>query len=93
MQKKDIIRKLAAEMEMTESESSTIFEALFIELMDLLSRSLSLTIYGFGTFAVKKVAERKRFHPSLKKMILLPPVLKPFFRPSDSLKEKLNERK
>jgi nucleoid DNA-binding protein len=93
MKKNEIIKKLAADLKINENESVTLFEAMFAELMETLSKNLSLTVYGFGTFGVKKVAERKRFHPSLKQLIILPSLLKPFFRPSDSLKENINERK
>jgi nucleoid DNA-binding protein len=93
MQKKEIIKKLAADLDLHETESATLFEAMFSELMDLLAKNLSLTVYGFGTFGVKKVPERKRYHPSLKKIVMLPALLKPYFRPSDTLKENLNERK
>ena len=47
-----------------------------------------VTIQGFGTFEVKKKAERITVNPTTKQRMLVPPKLVLAYRPSGQLKEK-----
>lgn len=47
-----------------------------------------VTIQGFGTFEVKKKAERITVNPTSKQRMLVPPKLVLAYRPSGQLKEK-----
>lgn len=65
---------------------------LMASLMTGLSRSLedgnSVIIQNFGTFEVKKKAERITVNPTTKIRMLVPPKLVLTFKPSTFLKEK-----
>lgn len=47
-----------------------------------------VTIQGFGTFEVKKKAERITVNPTTKQRMLVPPKLVLTYRPSAQLKDK-----
>lgn len=92
MNKQEIIKNLADEMEITQVEAKRLFDATFDELSSILADGDQVNIQGFGTFSVKKLEERKGFNPLLKKWMMLPEKLKPRFKPSDILKEKVNSK-
>lgn len=49
----------------------------------------SIALQGFGTFEVKKKAERITINPSTKQRMLIPPKLVLSYKPSNVLKEKI----
>ena len=48
----------------------------------------AIAIQGFGSFEVKKKAERISINPSTKQRMLVPPKLVLTYRPSNTLKDK-----
>jgi len=89
--KKDIIKKMAEELDINQADSTEIHKAIFDELTDILTANKSLTIYGFGSFFVKRIEERQGYDLSIRKTVTLPAKNRVHFNPSDSLKEKINE--
>lgn len=51
----------------------------------------AVSLPGFGCFEVRKRAERVAVHPGSGKRLLIPPKLALIFRPSMSLKQKVNK--
>ena len=47
-----------------------------------------ITVQGFGSFEVKKKAERISINPASKQRMLVPPKLVLSYRPSNTLKDK-----
>ena len=60
------------------------------ELADRLGYTIYrvIAIQGFGSFEVKKKAERISINPSTKQRMLVPPKLVLTYRPSNTLKDK-----
>ena len=90
MQKKDMIKDLAIKYNISQAESKRIFDAIFDELSEVLSKGDYFTEAGFGTFTVAHVKKRKGYNPAIQKFMMLPPKLKPKFKSSDILKSKVN---
>ena len=79
MQKKDMIKDLAVKYNISQAESKRIFDAIFDELSEVLSKGDYFTEAGFGTFTVAHVKKRKGYNPAIQK-----------FKSSDILKSKVN---
>lgn len=92
MNKQDIIKEIAKNMNITQIETKRLFDAAFDILTDILSKGDSFTEKGFGTFSVLKLEKRKGFNPLIEKWMMLPPKLKPKFKASESFKEEVNKR-
>lgn len=90
MQKKDMIKDLAIKHNITQAESKRIFDAIFDELSGVLGRGDYFTEIGFGTFTVAHVKKRKGYNPTIQKLMMLPPKLKPKFKAGVTLKSKVN---
>ena len=63
--------------------------SLLSDMTQELQEGNVVTIQGFGTFEVKKKAERITVNPTTKQRMLVPPKLVLAYRPSGQLKEKL----
>ncbi len=88
--KKEIVKKIADEMGITQTAAKGMFDTFFEELADLLVAGESFTEIGFGTFYTEEQAPRNGFNPSTKKKMILPRRIKLHFRPSDVVKEAVN---
>ena len=62
--------------------------SLLSDMTQELQEGNVVTIQGFGTFEVKKKAERITVNPTTKQRMLVPPKLVLAYRPSGQLKEK-----
>ena len=91
MKKQDLIRELADDMKMSQAEATTLLEATIDELTRVLANGESISFYGFGSFSVTKLEKRKGFNPLIQKWMMLPPKLKAAFKPSDSLRDRINK--
>ncbi len=93
MTKKDMIRAIAEEMDITQVRAKSLFDAYFEELETILVRGDSFTEYGFGTFSVEEQDARKQYNPSTGRMMLLPRRVRVRFKPSDVLKDEINNER
>ena len=66
-------------------------ESLLSDITQELQESNAIGIQGFGTFEVKKKAERIVINPVTKLRLLVPPKLVLAFKPSPILKDKFKE--
>ena len=62
--------------------------SLLSDMTQELQEGNVVTIQGFGTFEVKKKAERITVNPTTKQRMIVPPKLVLEYRPSGQLKEK-----
>lgn len=69
---------------------ASLNEALIRTLTDTLQEDGNISIKGFGTFELKKKAERMTVLPNKKRM-LFPPKLQMAFKPATALKDKANQ--
>lgn len=82
--------QLARRSGLTEAEVALLNEALIRTLTDTLQEDGNISIKGFGTFELKKKAERMTVLPNKKRM-LFPPKLQMAFKPATALKDKANQ--
>lgn len=93
MTKKEIVKSIAEEMDITQVRAKILFDEFFNELEDILKRGESFTEYGFGTFFVDEQNARKGYNPATGNVMLLPKKTRVRFRPSDTLKEIVNSER
>lgn len=93
MTKKDMLRAIAEEMDITQVRAKALFDAFFGELETILVEGDSFTEYGFGTFSVEEQDARKQYNPATGRMMLLPKRMRVRFKPSEVLKDEINNER
>mgnify|MGYP002964598416 CR=1 FL=1 len=68
-----------------------MMSSLLSDMTQELQEGNVVTIQGFGTFEVKKKAERISVNPANGKRYLVPPKLVPVFKPGTTVKNRLKE--
>ena len=88
MNNKDFTSELSRRLGYTIKDTSELMSSLLSDMTLELQEGNVVTIQGFGTFEVKKKAERITVNPTTKQRMLVPPKLVLAYRPSGQLKEK-----
>ena len=88
MNNKDFNSELSRRLGYTIKDTSGLMSSLLSDMTQELQEGNVVTIQGFGTFEVKKKAERITVNPTTKQRMLVPPKLVLAYRPSGQLKEK-----
>ena len=88
MNNKDFTSELSRRLGYTIKDTSELMSSLLSDMTQELQEGNVVTIQGFGTFEVKKKAERITVNPTTKQRMLVPPKLVLAYRPSGQLKEK-----
>ena len=88
MNNKDFTSELSRRLGYTIKDTSELRSSLLSDMTQELQEGNVVTIQGFGTFEVKKKAERITVNPTTKQRMLVPPKLVLAYRPSGQLKEK-----
>ena len=88
MNNKDFTSELSRRLGYTIKDTSELISSLLSDMTQELQEGNVVTIQGFGTFEVKKKAERITVNPTTKQRMLVPPKLVLAYRPSGQLKEK-----
>ncbi len=88
MNNKDFTSELSRRLGYTIKDTSELMSSLLSDMTQELQEGNVVTIQGFGTFEVKKKAERITVNPTTKQRMLVPPKLVLAYRPSAQLKEK-----
>ena len=90
MNNKEFINALATRLQENPKTVKQHVEALVDALANMLDEGATLNVQGFGTYEVKKKKERSIVHPMSKQRQLVPPKLVIAFKPSPTLKDKVN---
>ena len=90
MNNKEFINALATRLQANPQTVKQHVEALVDALANMLDEGATLNVQGFGTYEVKKKKERIIVHPMSKQRQLVPPKLVIAFKPSPTLKDKVN---
>jgi DNA-binding protein HU-beta len=85
---KEFIAELSRKLGISTTETIPMIESLLSGLTEELQNGKSVTIQGFGSFEVKKKAERISVNPATQERMLVPPKLVLSYKPSNILKEK-----
>lgn len=88
MNNKEFTSELSRRLGYTAKDTSELIASLLSDMSRQLEEGNAITVQGFGTFEVKKKAERISMKPTTKQRLLVPPKLVLTFRPSTYLKDK-----
>lgn len=69
-------------------DTSELIASFLSDMSRQLEEGNAVFVQGFGTFEVKKKAERISVNPTTKQRLLVPPKLVLTYRPSTGLKDK-----
>ncbi len=92
MNNKEFTLELSRRLDCPNKKASDLIATLVSEMSQSLEDGNVISIQGFGTFEVKKKAERISVNPTTKLRMLVPPKLVLTFKPGTSLKEKFKTR-
>lgn len=87
MTKADLIGEVAKKSGMTKKDSDKAVTAMFDTITETLTKGENVSLVGFGTFEVRKRAERQGVNPRSKESMLIPASLLPAFKAGKALKE------
>jgi len=88
MNNKEFTSELAERLGYTIKDTSELMNSLLSSMAQELEEGNVIAIQGFGSFEVKKKAERISINPASKQRMLVPPKLVLSYRPSNTLKDK-----
>ena len=88
MNNKEFTSELAERLGYTIKDTSEVIGSLLSSMTQELEEGNVIAVQGFGSFEVKKKAERISINPASKQRMLVPPKLVLSYRPSNTLKDK-----
>ena len=88
MNNKEFTSELAERLGYTIKDTSELMNSLLSSMTQELEEGNVIAVQGFGSFEVKKKAERISINPASKQRMLVPPKLVLSYSPSYTLKDK-----
>ena len=88
MNNKEFTSELAERLGYTIKDTSELINSLLASMTQELEEGNMIAVQGFGSFEVKKKAERISINPASKQRMLVHPKLVLSYRPSNKLKDK-----
>ena len=88
MNNKEFTSELAERLGYTIKDTSELIGSLLSDMIQELEEGNVIAVQGFGSFEVKKKAERISINPARKQRRLVPPKLVLSYKPSNTLKDK-----
>ncbi len=88
MNNKEFIAELSRRLGYTAKDTSELVASVVSTVVKQLEEDNTVVIQGFGSFEVKKKAERISVNPTTKQRMLVPPKLVLSYKPSTVLKDK-----
>ena len=92
MNTKELITELKNRLNLEEDKAEMLFNSTIKAIEKELLNNNSVNIQGFGMFEVRKKEERISVNPVTKQRMLVPPKLTLAFKPSSTLKERVNKK-
>ncbi len=93
MNKTELVNFIAEEAGVKKVVASEVLDAVLKGLSSSLVKGETVTLVGFGSFAVRKRAARKGRNPKTGTEIKIPSSVVPIFRPGTKLKEDVKKAK
>ena len=90
MNKQELIAAVAAQAELSKADAARAVDAFVSTISDALAAGDSVTLVGFGTFAVKARAARTGRNPQTGKPISIAAAKIPGFKAGKALKDAVN---
>ena len=88
MNNKEFTSELAERLGYTIKDTAELIGSLLSDMVQELEEGNVIAVQGFGSFEVKKKAERNSINPASKQRMLVPPKLVLSYKPSNTLKDK-----
>lgn len=92
MTKNEFVSMVAKRSGSKKKYAEPIIDAVFESISELMEEGEQLKVNGFGIFEVKARAEYNGHNPLNGKSIVVPATVTPVFRPSQLLKNRVNEK-
>lgn len=89
MNKKELVDKVAKKAGLKKKDVKKVVDTMLESITEVLAKGEKVQLVGFGSFEVRKAAQRKGVNPQTKKPITIPARKVPKFRPGKVLKEKV----
>ncbi len=89
MTKADLVAQVAKKANLTSKAAKDAVNAVFGTVSDALARSEKVVVTGFGTFLVRKRAQRKGRNPQTGAEITIPATKTPGFTAGKTLKKRV----
>jgi len=90
MTKADIVQHIASKTGLDKRDVQKVVEMFMYEVKDALSHGENVYLRGFGTFAVKKRAQKKARNISKNETVIVPERFVPAFKPSRKFSESVS---
>ncbi|MFA7664625.1 MAG: HU family DNA-binding protein [Burkholderiaceae bacterium] len=90
MNKSELIDQIAEQAELSKAEAGRALDGMLAAVTKTLKKGGTVTLVGFGTFAVGKRAARTGRNPRTGEMIKIKAAKVPKFRPGKGLKDAIN---
>ncbi|MDP1442512.1 HU family DNA-binding protein [Priestia megaterium] len=87
MNKTELVDAVATKSELTKQDSKKAVGALFETISNTLAKEEKIQLAGFGTFEIRKRAERTGRNPQTGEQMTIPASKSPAFKPGKELKE------
>ena len=87
MNKSDLIKKIAEELDIPQVKSKRIVELFLTEILAALGSGEKVTLTGFGRFTAKKTKKRIRRNPKTGAKVTVPDSVSIRFKPSRRAKD------
>ena len=90
MNKTELIKKVAAENELTQKEAAAVVDSVLNGIIDSLAAREPVTLFGFGSFSCKHRDARQGRNPANGETIEIAASNNPVFKPAKVFKDKVN---
>ena len=91
MNKTELINAVAERADLSKKDSEAAVTAVFEAIKDALVEGEKVQMVGFGSFEVKRRAERLGRNPQTKEAIKIPASKAPVFKPGKALKDAIDK--
>ncbi len=87
MNKQELIKKIAADSEVTQRQAACMLESMLNAIMETVAAGGRIQLQGFGAFESRERAARTGRIPATQEEIAIPATMVPVFKPGIEFKE------
>lgn len=87
MNKQDLVKRIAADAELTQRQAGLAVESFLQVVMEAVSEGERVQLMGFGTFEPRHRQGRVGRNPTTNEPVEIPPMTVPVFKPGQEFKE------
>lgn len=91
MTKKEIVRAVSEEMELTQQATKAIVQKTFEVIIEMLCQEKRIEIRNFGVFEVRQRKPRKARNPKTSQQVVIPARMVVSFRPGKVMEDRVGE--